>query len=60
MKPHTTARAVVWLAVSGLALQAAAQDVTLNLKDADISALIDAVANITKRTSSSIRPCRAR
>lgn len=38
-------------ALLGLALcgAAGAQDVTLNLKDADISALIDAVANITKK-----------
>jgi general secretion pathway protein D len=49
MKPHPAARAIAWLAAVGLALPSAAQDVTLNLKDADISALIDAVAGITKK-----------
>jgi general secretion pathway protein D len=41
----------VLLAVFGLlaSFRLAAQDVTLNLKDADISALIDAVANITRK-----------
>lgn len=49
MKPAAAARAPVWLAALCLALPLAAQDVTLNLKEADISALIDAVANITKK-----------
>jgi general secretion pathway protein D len=49
MKPHPAARAIAWLAAVGLALPSAAQDVTLNLKDADISALIDAVAGITRK-----------